>query len=243
MSAIEEDAITNHSRASIFNYSIHHSKSSARLREALQFLSRVVSFDWTRRTAKAQAMFLPYALATVMLCVVGLAGHQIGRRQEMWALPVQSLVDDFESGLKSPVPLDYVSPDSGDAKATAHWLSRQVGHKVLLPAPGKSGTRILGARRHELWGRAVAQAHYIKNGVHIALYQIHEPRAGLRDMQEAEFKGRTYLAARRGNYHVVVWRKGDDIVTMVSPLERVASLRLAAALRDASPDSDASPDI
>jgi hypothetical protein len=176
-----------------------------------------------------------YAVALLLFIAVGAAGQRIGREQGAQALPVQLLVDDFDSTLKSAAPLEFVAADSKDAKPVAHWLSARVGHKVLLPAPARSGTRILGARHHELWGHSVAQAHYMKNGVHVALYQIHEPRAGLKGLQETEVNGRTYLAAQRGHYRVVVWRKGDDIVTMVSPLEKTAALRLAVALRAAAP--------
>jgi hypothetical protein len=190
------------------------------------------TFLFSRSASLATAR---YAVMIVLFFAVGLTGHRIGSLQGAQALPVQLLVDDFDLCLKSATPLEYVATDSNNAKPVAHWLSAQVGHKVLLPAPTRSGTRILGARHHELWGHSVAQAHYIKDGVRVALYQIHEPRAGLKGLQETEVNGRTYLATRRGNYHVVVWRKGDDIVTMVSPLKKVASLRLAAALREAAP--------
>ena len=224
MDAVESDAATR-----------RDSSPSAlpfeKLRMIRDWLAKIPSLGFAWRFPVARV-----ALALFLLTAVGVGGHHFGSQQGARALPIQSIVDDFQTGENSPLPLDFVSSDTSDAKPAAHWLSTHVGHKVLLPSPGRSGTHIVGARRPELDGRAVAQAHYIHNGVRVALYQIHEPRAGLKGLQETQINGRTFLASQRGAYHVVVWRKGEDIVTMVSPLASGASLRLAAVLRDASPD-------
>jgi hypothetical protein len=190
--------------------------------------------------ARVHAPVARFAGALLVLIAVGLGGHHFGRQQNARALPIDSIVSDFDAGMKSPLPLDFISADVSDARPAAHWLTAQVGHKIFLPAPGKTGTQIVGARRHELWGRPVAQAHYLKNGVRVALYQIREPRAGLKGLRETRVHGRTFMTAEKGDYRVVVWRKGDDIMTMVSPLQRESSLRLAAVLREAAPD-DAPP--
>jgi hypothetical protein len=81
----------------------------------------------------------------------------------------------------------------------------------------------------------VAQAHFIRNGVRFALFQVHAPRCGMTGLEEKLVGGRTFLAAQRGAYHVVVWRKGDNIMTLVSPLASPQSLLLAAAMRQDDP--------
>jgi len=171
-------------------------------------------------------------VAAFLLIGIGLGGHHLGRSQGAQALPIQSFVDDFDEGMKSEMPLDFISVDANDATSAARWLSTRTGQKVKLPTPAKSGARILGARQKTLWSHPVAQAHYIKNGVRVGLYQVHEPRCGVSGLEETSVNGRTFMTAKRGAYHVVVWRKGDDIVTMVSPLAPHQALRLAAAMRD-----------
>ncbi len=171
-------------------------------------------------------------VAAFLLVGVGMGGHQLGRSQGAQALPIQNFVDDFDEGLRSEMPLDFVSLDESDASSAARWLSTRTGQKVKLPTPAKSGARILGARQKAIWSHPVAQAHYIKNGVRVALYQVHEPRCGVSGLEETSVGGHTFMTAKRGAYHVVVWRKGDDIVTMVSSLAPHQALRLAAAMRD-----------
>lgn len=178
-----------------------------------------------------------FALAVWMLLAVGLGGHYLGSRQSAPVLPVDTFVSDFDEGIKSAMPLDFISADEQDATSAAAWLSRHTGQKVKLPSPAKSGARILGARHRELWTRPVAQAHYIRNGVRVALFQVHAPRCGVAGLEEKSVGGRTFLVAQRGAYHVVVWRKGDNIVTLVSPLASPQSLRLAAAMRQDDPNA------
>lgn len=173
-----------------------------------------------------------FALAAFLLVGVGMGGHYVGRKQGAQALPIQSFVDDFDEGMKSEMPLDFISADTDDATSASRWLSQHTGVKIKLPTPRKSGARILGARQKTLWNRPVAQAHYVKNGVRVGLYQVREPRCGLSGLEETSIGGRTFMTAKRGAYHVVVWRKGDDIMTMVSPLAKHQALRLAAAMRD-----------
>jgi hypothetical protein len=176
-----------------------------------------------------------WALAALLLLAVGLGGHRLGRQQGAPALPIDTFVSDFDEDIKSEMPLDFISYNEQDATGAAAWLSRHTGQNVKLPSPRKSGARILGARHRKLWTHPVAQAHYIRNGVRLALFQVHAPRCGVTGLQETSVGGRTFLIAQRGAYHVVVWRKGDNIVTLVSPLARPQSLRLAAAMREDDP--------
>jgi anti-sigma factor RsiW len=213
---------------------------AARQRQAGRDLEKSTSAfflaNWMSGFSHLSTHVARYAVAALLFIAVGVGGHQYGMQQSAQILPIESIVQDFDDNLKSPAPLDFISQNGVDEKPAAKWLSTQVGHRISLPAPTRTGTRLVGVRRHELDGRAVAQAHYLKNGVRVALYQIRDPRAGLNGMETTSYRGRTFLASQHGAYHVVVWRKGEDIVTMVSPLSREPSLRLAAALREASPD-------
>lgn len=177
-----------------------------------------------------------WALTALVLLAVGLAGQHLGSPQGAPSLPVDTFVDDFDAGIKSEMPLDFISDNEQDATSAAAWLTRHTGQKVKLPSPKKSGTRILGARQREIWRHhAVGQAHFIRNGVRFALFQVHAPRCGMTGLKEESVGGRTFMVARRGAYHVVVWRKGDNIVTLVSPLTSPQALRLAATMRDEDP--------
>jgi hypothetical protein len=240
--AAEHSSVTN---ASLESFASVHTR-----------LMEAIDADVSSRAAKAQqqsTFFLPvatflhsctrsyssatsYGLVACLLIVVGVGGHHFGKQHTAQALPIESIVQDFDENLHSPAPLDFLSQDGGDEKPAARWLSTQVGHPVALPAPSRTGTRLVGVRHHTLAGHAVAQAHYLKNGVRVALYEIRDPKAGVSGLETTHVHGHTFLASQRGAYHVVVWRKGDDIMTMVSPLSREPSLRLAAALRDAAPD-------
>lgn len=187
--------------------------------------------NFSRRLAPTR-----WALAALLFLAIGLGGHRLGRLQGAPTLPIDTFVSDFDSGIKSEMPLDFVSANEQDASSAAAWLSRSTGQNVKLPSPKKSGTHILGARHREIWtNHTVAQAHFIRNGVRLALFQVHAPRCGVSGLEEKSVGGRTFLIAQRGAYHVVVWRKGDNIVTLVSPLARPQSLLLAAAMRQDDP--------
>lgn len=188
------------------------------------------NFAWRHAT-------LRLAMGAVLLVAVGWGGHQVGRaraQSETRVLPVQSLVDDFDAGLRSPSPFEFVAMRPGDNQQAARWLSRHVGAPVHLPSPARAGVQLLGARRHTLWHHSVAQTHYLKNGVRVALYQVREPRCGLPHMDEVKLRGRVFLTSNNGQYRVVAWRAGDIVMTLVTPLAMRESLQLAANLRSDS---------
>jgi anti-sigma factor RsiW len=173
---------------------------------------------------------LQWALALLCMSAVGFGGHRIGSRSASKELPVQSLVDDFDAGLHSATPLEFIADENLDNSAVSQWLSQRVGMKVQLPAR-HAGTKLLGAKRHPLWNRPGVQTHYLKNGIHVGLYQIRDPRCALANMDEVEIKGKLFLVGVHGPYHVVVWRNGDDVMALVSPLRQNESLRLASLMR------------
>ncbi len=148
-------------------------------------------------------------------------------------LPVQSLVDDFDQSLRSQAPFEFVSDERETPAAAAKRQQSKLGVAIHLPVKLRSGAKMLGARRHSGGGRPGVQAHYVKDGVRIGVYQIREPACGMGNLNEVEWKGNLFLTGARGSYHVVAWRSGDDIMTMVSPLamNEHDALLLAAAMR------------
>lgn len=170
------------------------------------------------------------ALAAVLIAAV-MGGHRLGEVHSARAMPVQKLVDDFDEGLKSPAPFELVADNS---KTTETWLSQSLGMRVRLPAPQSAGVKLLGARRHHLADRPVAQTHYLKGNVRVALYQMHAPRMGLNDMDEVQVNGRSFFWKNCGPYRAIVWRAGDNIMTLVSPLAMRESLDLASAMREST---------
>lgn len=174
---------------------------------------------------------LKLALASMIFGAAAFGGHFIGVQNAPRELPVQSLVDDFDHNLQSATPLDYVSDDSQTPAQSAQLISDNVGLKVDAP-PRHEGVKLLGARRHSLWNRPGVQAHYLKNGVPFTLYKIREPRCALDGLGEVQVNGRTYLQGQRGQYHVVVWRAGEEVMAMISPLAPQPSLALARSMRE-----------
>ncbi len=148
-------------------------------------------------------------------------------------LPVQALVDDFDSGLRSDTPFEFVADERETAPAAAKRLQNKLGVALHLPLKPRSGARLLGARRHTHWKRAGVQAHYEQNGVRVAVYQMREPSCALGDLREVEMNGRLFMTGKHGAYRVVAWRAGDDVMTMVSPLamQQHESLLLADDMR------------
>lgn len=181
-----------------------------------------------------------FALAISLLIAVGVGGHQLGTRHAAHVLPVQKLVDDFDAGMRSAAPFELVADDS---TTTESWLSQSLGMKVHLPTPQRAGVRLLGARRHHLEDRPVAQAHYMKGNVRVALYQMRAPRYGLPELDEVQVHGRLYFTKDCGPYRAIVWRAGDNLMTMVSPLAMRDSLLLASAMRDNTPREPLPHDI
>jgi hypothetical protein len=175
---------------------------------------------------------LKLALVAIFFSVSALGGHFIGSKSATRELPVQSLVDDFDDNLRSGAPLEFVADEGQSPQQTAQRISENVGLHIDAPPKKSKDVRLLGARRHSLWSRPGVQAHYLKNGVPFSLYKIRETRCALDGLREVEVNGRTYLQGQRGNYHVVVWRNGDDVTTMVSPLLPRASLALARVMRE-----------
>lgn len=189
-------------------------------------LTRWLGMEWAIPTARS------FILATLLLLGVGMGGHQLGTRHAARVLPVQKLVDDFDAGLRSPAPFQLVADDP---KTTESWLSQNLGMKVRLPAPKRAGVKLLGARTHHLEDRPVAQTHYLKGNVRVALYQMRAPRYGLPDLDEVQVHGRLYYTKDCGPYRAIVWRAGDNVMTMVSPLAMRESLLLASDMRDNTP--------
>ena len=178
---------------------------------------------------------LKLALASLLFGAAAFGGHFVGQSNASRELPVQSMVDDFDNNMQSGAPLEFVSDDSQTPVQSAQLISDDIGVKVDAP-PRHKGVRLLGARRHSLWNRPGVQAHYLKNGVPFTLYKIREPRCALDGLGEVQVNGRTYLQGQRGHYHVVVWRSGEDVMTMISPLASRPSLELARSMReDSSP--------
>lgn len=184
---------------------------------------------------RARTPQFQWALGLCLVAAVAGGSHELGRFRavsDTANLPVQSLVDDFDEGLRSPSPFDFVAYRPEDNQHAAAWLSQSVGAKVQLPAPTRAGVRLLGARRHTIEDRPVAQTHYSKDGVPIALYQVRAPAYGLAGMNEVRIGSHVFMTSNRGNYRVVAWRAGEVIMTMVSPLGMERSLQLADALRN-----------
>ena len=181
-------------------------------------------FSWKITPAK-------FALASTLFCAAAFGGHFIGSKNASRELPVQSLVDDFDNNLQSAAPLEFVSDDSRTPVQSAQLISDNIGLKVDAP-PRHAGVKLIGARRHPLWNRLGVQARYMKNGVPFTLYKIREPRCALDGLGEVQVNGRTYLHGQRGQYHVVVWRSGEEVMTMVSPLASQPSLDLARSMRE-----------
>lgn len=211
-------------------------EASAPPRRKLSRVSVVKWFglEWAVPTVRS------FALAASLLVAVGIGGHQLGMRHATHVLPVQKLVDDFDAGMKSSTPFELVADDS---KTTESWLSQSLGMKVRLPTPQRAGVKLIGARRHHLEDRPVAQTHYMKGNVRVALYQMRAPRYALPDLDEVQVHGRLYFTKDCGPYRAIVWRAGDNVMTMVSPLAMRDSLLLASAMRDNTPSSNPSRDI
>jgi anti-sigma factor RsiW len=172
-----------------------------------------------------------FALAMMMLFAVGIGGHQWGKMSSGEVLPVQSIIDDFDAGLRDPSPFEIATDNPAE---TATWLTRKLGIKVRLPAPHRAGVKLLGARGHQLYGRPVAQTHYLKDGTRVVLNQIHAPRYGLSGLTEVTSGGQTFFVKDCGAYRLVVWRADDNIMALVSPLAMREALLLGDAMRDTS---------
>jgi anti-sigma factor RsiW len=184
------------------------------------------AFEWLWSSRRLPALRL--MLATLVLLAVGLGGRQLGHWHTARALPVQLLVDDFDAGLRSSIPVELVADNP---QAASKWLSRKLGVQVRLPALNRAGIKLLGARRHHIAGHPVAQTHYLKDGVRVALYQVHAPHYGLSGLNEVEFNGCLFFIRNFGNYHAVIWRSDDNLMALVTPLARHEALQLAAAMR------------
>jgi len=191
-----------------------------------------LSLPWPRyRQTWAAAMVL------ALIFVAGLGGHQIARQGTADVFPVQCLADDFDAGLKSPTPYEFVSHDP---EATAQWLSAQLGMPVRLPSPERAGVKLVGARRHVLRGRPVAQTHYIKDGQRVALYQVLAPKYGFSGLNEVRGNGRRHFFYKDcGGYRVVLWRSGENVMAIVTPVAIHEALQLATAIRENSPHHSA----
>jgi anti-sigma factor RsiW len=188
-------------------------------------------FGWPaifRMEARGRTLLAHCALAFIVVFAAASGGHYVGYHRNTTALPVQSIIDDYHAGLRNPLPYEFVADDPATAAA---WLSRQLGMKVHLPSPKQAGIKLLGARHHRLHGHPVAQTHYLKNGTHVALYQIHAPRYGLGDLDEVEIKGHLYYIKNSGLCNMVIWRVDDNVMAMVSPFAMRESLLLAQAMR------------
>jgi anti-sigma factor RsiW len=173
------------------------------------------------------------AMVVVLTLAAGLGGHQWAQRGAGDVFPVQCLADDFDAGLKDPSPYEFVSQDP---RATARWLTHQLGMPVHLPATEKAGVRLLGARRHQLHGRPMAQTHYLKEGMRIALYQVQAPKYGLGGLNEIGGPGRRHFYFKDcGGCRVVLWRVDESVMAIVTPLSIHEALDLAGAIRAASP--------
>lgn len=175
-----------------------------------------------------------WAAAAAVLCATTIGAHSLGfyratqnlpqnasflaKKAPPRILPVQSLVDDFDSGLRRDTPFEFVADERETPQIAARRLETQLGVLIHLPLKPRSGAKLLGARRHQTWNRPGVQAHYEKNGVRVAVYQMREPSCSLGDLDEVELNGRLFLMGKRGAYRVVAWRAGDDVMTMVSPL-------------------------
>lgn len=192
-----------------------------------------------------------FAVLTALLTATAIGSHSVGyyrasNRSEMNAnvstqdaaalrvLPVQSLVNDFDASLHGRAPLEFVSNTNETAPKARQRLQNQLGVAIHLPMKPRMGAKLEGARRHFGWNRAGVQARYVQNGVRLAVYQMREPRWALGDLQEIEWNGRLFMTGTRGAYRVVVWRAGEDVMTLVCPLQMPShdSLLLAAALRE-----------
>ncbi len=173
-----------------------------------------------------------YAAAACVLALGVVGGHKVGRQSGPTALPVQSLMEDYASGLGPNAPLEVSARSEDD---TSRWLSQQMGRRVSLPAASRVGAMLLGARRCIVEGRPSAQAHYLKNGVRVTYYQIHAPHLGLSGLGEIRSGGRSYFTQKLNGCNLIVWRSDEDIMAVVSPLEMPASLSLAHSMRDSTP--------
>lgn len=148
-------------------------------------------------------------------------------------LPVQSLVNAFDDSLRNATPLEFVADQSESPQTIGRKLKKQLGVAMHLPIKPRSGAKLLGVQRHFGWNRPGVQAHYVKNGVRVAVYQFREPNCGLGDLNEVEWNGHLFMTGSRGAYRVVAWRSGEDVMTMVSPLamREHESLLLAEDMR------------
>jgi hypothetical protein len=177
---------------------------------------------------------LQWLTTFALIAVVGIGAHQAGRAGAGRVLPVQSLVDQYDASLKSPAPFELIADNTQDPKTISKQWSRHLGMKVHVPAPKRTGVKLLGANRHLLWDRPVAQTHFLKDNVRVALYQVNEARCGLNGLDEVNVGGKVFLTGNHGAYRVVAWRADDNVMTMVSPLAMSESLKLAKAMRDSN---------
>ncbi len=176
-----------------------------------------------------------YAAAACVLAAGVIGGHHAGRESGPRALPVQSIVEDYASGLGPSAPLEVSARSTGD---TSRWLSKHMGRRVSLPTASRVGATLLGARRCTVEGRLSAQAHYLKNGVRVAYYQIHAPHLGLAGLGEVRSGGRSYFTQNLNGCNLIAWRSDEDIMAVVSPLEMPVSLSLAYSMRESTPAQD-----
>jgi anti-sigma factor RsiW len=221
--------------------------------DALPAFSPVKPWPWEKSRLKQQRVsaiekhlsrfrkpVLRWAVAGVLICGAGVSGHYMGQMNPTHELPVQSLINDFDSGLKSPTPLEFIAQKSDDAHAAAGWLSSHIGISVHVPSVSEAGAELIGARRSLLGSNPVSQTHYLKNGVRVALYQVREPRYSMGGFEEVQLDGRIFMTKKSGDYRVVAWRSGENVLTMVSPLELHESLTLAQAMRTSELEAQSS---
>lgn len=195
---------------------------------------------FARKPYRAAQRLAWSAVFATLLVGTTWSAHQIGRGSSPHDLPVQEFVTDFDNGIKSPAPFEFTALDvAGNnaqsaaiaARDAASWLSARAGMTIEVPAARAPGLKLIGARHLMQGERSVAQAHYLQNGVRVALYQVRDARAGLGSLDAVQLGRRTYFTSNHDPYRVVSWRAGEDIMALVSPLAMRESLLLAQRLR------------
>ncbi len=252
MNAIERDVATDRAATDQVANNSACRRTDSRHFQSLLCVIGWRSFDW--RLGRKWA-----APATALL-LTAIGGHSLGlyrASQNEWSqravadeessllnadgvrnhatrvLPVQSLVDEFDSSLRRSAPLEFVADERESPQSAAWRLQKQLGVSLRLPLKPQKGVKLLGALRQKSWHRPGVQARYIKNGVRVAVYQMREPACGMGNLREVEWQGQLFMTGDRGAYRVVAWRADDDVMTLVSPLAMQPhdSLLLAQQMR------------
>ena len=125
------------------------------------------------------------------------------------------LIADFQDFVARDRPLQVIS---SDPVSVASWLEDQTALRVALPPTQNPATRLVGARKCILRGRAAAFAAYELDGQTASLIALPGSLEDMQAMRRVEQGGHTHWVDRCKGHTVVACKRGEVVYAAVSTL-------------------------